>query len=83
MDDPKPYPPLDPAQRLAAWVPAPPEPEISSVAIEMTHGELAVLALGLSEMSTHEQRAHAREVLHGWVSQAFDAIAEEIIHGRK
>lgn len=60
-----------------------PEPEISSVAIEMTHGELAVLALGLSEMSTHEQRAHAREVLHGWVSQAFDAIAEEIIHGRK
>lgn len=55
--------------------------EIREVDIRMTDGELAVLVLGVSEVSTKAQREHAREVLHGYVSQAFDAIAEKVIHG--
>lgn len=60
----------------------PPSTEVESVDITMTHGELSVLSLGVSETSTKAQREHAREVLWGYAAQAFDAIADEIIHGR-
>lgn len=61
----------------------PPEPtEVEAVDIRMTHGELSVLSLGVSETSTRAQREHAREVLWGYAAQAFDAIADEIIHRR-
>lgn len=55
--------------------------EIREVDIRMTDGELSVLSLGCSETSTKAQREHAREVLMGYAVQAFDAIAEKVIHG--
>lgn len=59
------------------------DPAVEAVQITMTHGELSVLVLAASETSTAAQRQHAREVLYGYVTQAFDAITEQVVHGRQ
>jgi hypothetical protein len=48
------------------------------VAIELGQGDVAAIALGLSEKSTAAQRALAREVVRGWVGQAFGQLADQL-----
>jgi hypothetical protein len=48
------------------------------VAIELGQGDVAAIVLGLSEKSTAAQRALAREVVRGWVGQAFGQLADQL-----
>jgi hypothetical protein len=46
--------------------------------IELGQGDVAAIVLGLSEKSTAAQRALAREVVRGWVGQAFGQLADQL-----